>query len=51
MNQQHKPPETRNSLMPRWALVALLLVALLLTLGYTSPDMRAVYVAAWAACF
>lgn len=51
MNPQHKPPENGDRLMPRWAKVALLVVALLITLGYASPDMRAVYVAAWAACF
>ncbi|WP_334118373.1 hypothetical protein [Limnobacter sp.] len=51
MNPQHKPLESVNRLMPRWAKVALLVVALLITLGYASPDMRAVYVAAWAACF
>lgn len=37
--------------MPRWGKVALVVVALLVMLGYASPDMRAVYVAAWAACF
>jgi hypothetical protein len=54
MNPQHKPPENTESttqLMPRWAKVVLVAVALLAALGYASPDMRAVYVAAWAACF
>ena len=54
MNPQHKPPETTESttlLMPRWAKAVLVVVALLAVLGYASPDMRAVYVAAWAACF
>jgi hypothetical protein len=37
--------------MPRWAKVVLVVFALLVMLGYASPDMRAVYVAAWAACF
>ncbi|MEW6206169.1 MAG: hypothetical protein AB1516_12685 [Pseudomonadota bacterium] len=54
MNPQHKPPETTQTntpLMPRWAKVLLVVFALLVMLGYASPDMRAVYVAAWAACF
>jgi|TARA_B100000530_G_scaffold324694_1_gene261674 hypothetical protein len=38
-------------MMPRWAKVVLVAFALLVMLGYASPDMRAVYVAAWAACF
>ncbi|MEK9816103.1 MAG: hypothetical protein VW447_03175 [Limnobacter sp.] len=54
MNPPHKQPEnqaTNTSLMPRWAKVVLVAFALLVMLGYASPDMRAVYVAAWAACF
>ncbi|MCR2745079.1 hypothetical protein [Limnobacter parvus] len=52
MNQQPKQPDSSAApLMPRWAKVALVVVALLVMLGYASPDMRAVYVAAWAACF
>ncbi|MEQ9107945.1 MAG: hypothetical protein RLO04_10805 [Limnobacter sp.] len=54
MNQPPKPPEHSNKadpLMPRWAKVAVVVFALLVMLGYASPDMRAVYVAAWAACF
>ncbi|EDM85173.1 MULTISPECIES: hypothetical protein [unclassified Limnobacter] len=54
MSPQPKPPEntdTNPPLMPRWAKVVLVAFALLVMLGYASPDMRAVYVAAWAACF
>lgn len=51
MDQPPKPPEKNGSLMPRWGKVALVVVALLVMLGYASPDMRAVYVAGWAACF
>ncbi|WP_341237192.1 hypothetical protein [uncultured Limnobacter sp.] len=54
MSPQHKPLEnsqTSTPLMPRWAKVVLVVFALLVMLGYASPDMRAVYVAAWAACF
>jgi hypothetical protein len=51
MNQQPKQPDSSAPLMPRWAKVAVVLFALLVMLGYASPDMRAVYVAAWAACF
>lgn len=54
MNPQPKPPDrqhTNTPLMPRWAKVVLVVFALLVMLGYASPDMRAVYVAAWAACF
>lgn len=54
MNQQPKQPEDTlptTPLMPRWAKVIVVLFALLVMLGYASPDMRAVYVAAWAACF
>lgn len=54
MNPQHKQPENEHvskPLMPRWGMVVLVMFALLVMLGYASPDMRAVYVAAWAACF
>lgn len=51
MDQPPSPHENHGSLMPGWAKVALVVVALLVMLGYASPDMRAVYVAAWAACF
>ncbi|HEX4918289.1 MAG TPA: hypothetical protein VFV43_10360 [Limnobacter sp.] len=54
MNPPRKPLEnqqTTSPLMPRWAQVALVVFALLVLLGYASPDMRAVYAAAWAACF
>ncbi|WP_291713007.1 hypothetical protein [Limnobacter sp. CACIAM 66H1] len=54
MSTQPKPPENTDAntpLMPRWAKVVLVAFALLVMLGYASPDMRAVYVAAWAACF
>ncbi len=51
MKQPHKQPEAVDRLMPRWAKVVLVVFALLVMLGYASPDMRAVYVAAWAACF
>jgi hypothetical protein len=51
MNLPPKPPSSDDRLMPKWAKVALVAVALLVMLGYASPDMRAVYVAAWAACF
>ncbi|HEX4855812.1 MAG TPA: hypothetical protein VFV28_03325 [Limnobacter sp.] len=60
MKQQPRPleqarpaEEGRKSdpLMPGWAMALVLALALLVLLGYASPDMRAVYVAAWAACF
>lgn len=52
--QLPKPPETHNTdkpLLPTWAAVVLVLAALLATSAYFSADMRAVFVAAWAACF
>ncbi|BET24914.1 hypothetical protein EV673_3027 [Limnobacter thiooxidans] len=51
MDQPPSPRENNDRLMPQWGKVALVVVALLVMLGYASPDMRAVYVAAWAACF
>jgi hypothetical protein len=59
MNLKYKPPEMTETkkanppppLMPRWGKIVLVVFALLVMLGYASPDMRAVYVAAWAACF
>ncbi len=49
-----KPPETHNPdkpLLPKWAAALLVVAALLATSAYFSADMRAVFVAAWAACF
>ncbi len=49
-----KPPETHKPdkpLLPKWAAVALVVAALLASSAYFSADMRAVFVAAWAACF
>jgi len=43
MNPQYKPPEnqqTSTPLMPRWAKVVLVAFALLVMLGYASPDMQ-----------
>lgn len=54
MKTPHKPHDRNpgnDRLMPGWAKAALVVVALLALAGYLSPDMRAVYVAAWAACF
>jgi hypothetical protein len=42
---------TNLALLPGWGKVVIGMVALLALAGYLSPDMRAVYVAAWAACF
>lgn len=52
--REQNTPDTRTGqteLMPRWAKYLLVVFALLVMLGYTSPDMRAVYQAAWSACF
>ncbi len=37
--------------MPAWVAVLLVLATLLAGSAYFSPDMRAVFAAAWAACF
>ncbi|MFN7506226.1 MAG: hypothetical protein ACK5Q1_11785 [Limnobacter sp.] len=58
MNPEHnmqpdKAPTNKPQapLMPTWGKAVVVVFALLVMLGYCSPDMRAVYVAAWAACF
>ncbi|MFN4327953.1 MAG: hypothetical protein ACK4FF_03665 [Limnobacter sp.] len=43
-------PRHQTRLLPGWAKLALLAMALLAAAAYLSPDMRAVFVAAWAAC-
>lgn len=52
MVQCYNPLMNPNKpLVPKWAWPLLALVLGLATSAWLSPDMRAVYVAAWAACF